>query len=516
MKPQLSSDSFLHSLVTLKRLIFPSLIFFFFLAFLLSHEELTQKFLGNVSEIIILCFYYGSQIGLWLSAAFLVQRLFTVFLWDGLITQISGRPVPRLPKDITGMVVFGIAGMGVLATVFDQSVTGIWATSGIMGIVVGIALRNVILDVFIGLSMHVEQPFRIGDWVMIHQNRRETHIVGKVIEINWRTTRLKTTEKNMVVVPNNKMGEAILTNYMEPKPHFRMNLKFALDYSVQPDRAIRVLLSGVTSLVDDKRILSDPKPEVRLEQALPHGQMYDVRFFILPANVTPKESKHIVNKAVIEHLAFAGMTPSMEKERIFMDRTESLPILQTKGEEKFPDVVGLSDLASVLTEKQRDKLKQFCVRFDLEAGETLYRQGNQGNTMYWVAEGLLSSFCHLSGFEGQAKVEHVEVGSHFGEECALGENLRTSTVTAMTDTIVFSIDAKNIQEIAAQNGSFLSMLNKQMGLNLNKIEEKKKGIRSKGAKRASTKRKVCVSGAIQTFFADLFPSGESSETNLSS
>ena len=79
-----------------------------------------------------------------------------------------------------------------------------------------------------------------------------------------------------------------------------------------------------------------------------------------------------------------------------------------------------------------------------------------------------------------------------------------------------SIDAKNIQEIAAQNGSFLSMLNKQMGLNLNKIEEKKKGIRSKGAKRASTKRKVRVSGAIQTFFADLFPSGESSETNLSS
>jgi small-conductance mechanosensitive channel len=49
--------------------------------------------------------------------------------------------------------------------------------------------------VFIGLSMHVEQSFRIGDWVMVHQNRRETHIVGQVIEINWRTTRLKTTEK---------------------------------------------------------------------------------------------------------------------------------------------------------------------------------------------------------------------------------------------------------------------------------------------------------------------------------
>ena len=86
--------------------------------------------------------------------------------------------------------------MGVVATVFDKSITGIWATSGVFGIILGIALRNVILDVFIGLSMHVEQSFRIGDWVMVHQNRRENHIVGQVIEINWRTTRLKTTEKH--------------------------------------------------------------------------------------------------------------------------------------------------------------------------------------------------------------------------------------------------------------------------------------------------------------------------------
>ena len=126
--------------------------------------------------------------------------------------------------------------------------------------------------------MHIEQPFRIGDWVMVHQNRRETHIVGQVIEINWRTTRLKTTQKNMVVIPNSKMGEAILTNYMQPKPHFRIDLSFVLDYSIAPDRAIRVLTSGVQALVDDCRILNEPSPEVRLEEAQASGQKYEVRF----------------------------------------------------------------------------------------------------------------------------------------------------------------------------------------------------------------------------------------------
>ena len=99
--------------------------------------------------------------------------------------------MPRLPKDVTGLCIFGVAVIGIVATVFDKSVTGIWATSGVVSIVIGIALRNVILDVFIGLSMHVEKPFRIGDWVMVHQNRRENHIVGQVIEVNWRTRQSK-------------------------------------------------------------------------------------------------------------------------------------------------------------------------------------------------------------------------------------------------------------------------------------------------------------------------------------
>ena len=76
----------------------------------------------------------------------------------------------------------------------------------------------------------------------------------------------------MIVVPNSKMGEAILTNYMRPKPHFRIDLEFVLDYSVRPNRAIRVLTGAVKSLVDDIRILSDPGPEVRLDQAWQMGK----------------------------------------------------------------------------------------------------------------------------------------------------------------------------------------------------------------------------------------------------
>ena len=99
------------------------------------------------------------------------------------------------------------------------------------------------------------------------------------------------------------MGEAVLTNYMQPKPYFRIDLEFVLDYAVPPNRAIRLLTGAVKSLTDDSRILDHPEPEVRLDQALSYGQKYEVGFFILPTGVSPKESRHIVNRRVIEHLA---------------------------------------------------------------------------------------------------------------------------------------------------------------------------------------------------------------------
>ena len=497
--------------VAVSKLWIPVGIFLFFLLSIFSREELLDRFLGNASTIVRQVIEYGTQIGLWLSAAFLVQRLITVFVWDGLISGISGRPIPRLPKDFTAIIVFSIAGIGVLSTVFGQSVTGIWATSGVFGIVVGIALRNVILDVFIGLSMHVEQPFRIGDWVMVHQNRRETHIVGQVIEINWRTTRLKTTAKNMVVVPNSKMGEVILTNYMQPKPHFRIDLEFVLDYSIPAERGIRILSAGVKALIDDHRILAEPEPEVRLDHALADGQRYEVRYFILPVNITPKESRHLVNRSVIDHLARAGFTPSTKKERIFVDQASSLPLLSKGKDENFDRVLEQSDLFGILDEKGRAKLAETAGFKKLKVGELLYRQGNQGDRMFLLLEGLLSSVYTLSGYES-AKVEQIESGRHFGEECVLGKNPRSSTVTAVTDCVLIEIEKEVVSQLAQSNGKLLSFLNMEMNLGQEKILQSKWGIKKRHSAQKPKRKKENVSRSIQTFLTDLFPSSSNKET----
>ena len=490
-----------------KRLVLPSFIFCFFFFFLMSKDELVEKFLGNVSSVVESGLAYGSQIGMWLSGAFLVQRLITVFFWDGLLAGISGRPVPRLPKDVTAMILFGVAVMGVLATVFEQSITGIWATSGVFGIVVGIALRNVILDVFIGLSMHVEQPFRIGDWVMVHQNRRETHIIGQVIEINWRTTRLKTTEKNMIVVPNSRMGEAILTNYMKPKPHFRVDLEFVLDYSVPPNRAIRILTAAIHSLVDDLKFLSAPEPEIRLHKSFNHGQGYEVRYFILPVNISPNESKHIAGKSILEHLIQAGLTPSVSKEKILLEKDLDYAKAATEDQPEPSLVVANFDLFSVMTEGEISMLKQSEKKMEISAGEVLYEEGIEEDVLYLVAEGLLRSYYLLDGSDEEKKIDHLSVGMHLGEDCVMGRQMRSSSVRAVSDAVLIGYPGSIVRKVARGNGRLLALLNQNLSLRRDKIKQSKWQLKPK--KDAKKKGKTSVKETIQTFFSDLFPDSNS-------
>ena len=497
---------------TLLRMWFPIVVFSIFMILMIGKDELYDRFLANFSGVGRVIFEYGSQIGVWLSGAFLVQRFVTVFVWDGVIAGISGRPVPRLPKDFTGMIFFGIAIMGVLATVFDKSITGIWATSGVFGVVLGIALRNVILDVFIGLSMHVEQSFRIGDWVMVHQNRRETHIVGQVIEINWRTTRLKTTEKNMIVVPNSKMGEAVLTNYMQPKPYFRIDLEFVLDYAVPPKRAIRLLTGAVKSLTDDTRILDHPEPEVRLDKALSHGQKYEVRFFILPTGVSPKESRHLVNRRVLEHLSRAGVSPSMDKEIVYVEKNKGRENAAGFHGGDFTELLQSNPLFSRLPESEINHLTGYFNAREYRAGENLFRQGNEGTTMYVLVEGLLRSLVQYEGTNNPADYEKIQPSEHFGEECVLGPNNRHATVSAVTDCLVLEIEAEQVMEVARRNGVFLGLLNQETNLSKYKtLSGKHKASKTSVPIFEKIAEKKPISSSIQTFFTDLFPSSPTSK-----
>ena len=508
---------------TISRIWLPAAVFVAFLITLLNRRDIYHDFLEHGRFVSESVFFYGIQIGAWVSSTFLLNRLINVFFWDGFIGRISDRRVPRLPKDVTAIILFSITALLIASTVFDKDTTKILAASGAVSIVIGLALRTIILDLFMGLAIHVDQPFKIGDWIMVHQNRVETHIIAEVIETNWRTTRLRTTKNNMVVVPNSRLGETIVTNYMKPNPHFRMEVDFTLDFDVSTERATRVLTAGIRAACEHQGVLIEPEPEVRMKASTLEGMVYEIRYFILPKFISPNESMHLVNNTVLDHLMHSGIVPAHSKQEVFLSKREKRSLDASLDNDLY-QLLTRTKLFRSLDAEEFNSLLEKMTKRTLREGEVLYQQEDIANSMFVCVEGLLIS--HVDGIDvGQVKSQTIRAGQHFGEGVFLGGQWRESTITSSTESILYEIQRNDFDPILAKyqnlekylestyaksNEEALEAVEKVIELAKTEPEKKKKTAINKMMGLWPKKR-----NPKQTFFPGMTPDSNESEQKKS-
>jgi len=290
-----------------KKLLFPVLTLVTLIGLLLFSEGIAAQFSKNLEAVAKIYLRYGLQTAIWLSGALVVSRLIEVVLWDRLSKRLLSKEPPRIFKDIITLLVFTVAISGIVATVLDRSITGLWATSGILSLVAGFALKDMILDIACGVALQMEKPFSTGDWVEIQGNRRENHVVACVTEINWRTTRFKTTSKNLVVIPNRKLCDATITNFRAEDPTCRVDIFLVFDPALPHTKVSDALLKGMQEVVDGDKILHKPEPEVRLGDCNLAGQTYEARLFFSSMHLSPGMAKDLAMQAITKSLKSAGL-----------------------------------------------------------------------------------------------------------------------------------------------------------------------------------------------------------------
>jgi len=494
--PQLDKTS------VLKRLIAPIVILGVFLVVGFTSGDLLAEFSDEALTTTRKVFSYALQIGIWLASAFLINRLMSVFFWDMVVSRaMGGGPVPRLLKDVVAAVVYIIAITGIVAFVFGESVTGIWATGGAVGLVLGFALRSLILDVFTGLAINIDRPYRIGDWIMLHQRQHDLHIIGNVQELNWRTTRLRTAHGNLVVVPNSVMGQTIITNYMLPEEHSRLELYFDLDFGVPSERALRVLTAAMRSVTGNgpKQPLLDPPPKIRINRITELGVEYRIRYWVLPRNLSPNRSRHIVIGAVLDHLKQAGLTLAYPKNDVFH---QEMPQRHLDGRTKEDRVELLQriELFANLHEDELDALGDRIEQRRFRDRETLIAAGEPGESMFILVEGLVYVFVNTGEGDEQVKVAQIVPGNFFGEMSLLTGEPRSATITAASDTIVYEIRKEHISALLGARPELAEELSRVVADRV--LRNQKKLAEAPADAVAEEKRTVAgqIMGRMKAFF----------------
>jgi small-conductance mechanosensitive channel len=128
------------------------------------------------------------------------------------------------------------------------------------GLAVALALQDTLSNLFAGMHVLAGREVRPGDYIRLAEG-----VDGYVVDIGWRTTRLRTLSNNIVIIPNRTVAQATITNFTLPLPLMAVSIRVDVDYATDPDRVERVMLEEVRRAIGDvPGMLLEPPPVVRL------------------------------------------------------------------------------------------------------------------------------------------------------------------------------------------------------------------------------------------------------------
>lgn len=225
-------------------------------ALLLSSGNLLLDFaVQNIPEHYIDSIILGYEVLWWLVPARIGGIALERFLWVPLEDHTE-RAIPNVIRVFGSVVVYTFAGCGIIAFVFDQHLTSLLATGGLLSLIIGLAVQANISNIFSGIVINMERPFNVGDWVKIGETDE-----GRVVDITWRTTRVKVRNGYVVSIPNGQVSEAQIHNF-NSFDAVRMEVPLFLDAKYPTDKAAEIMEKGLENAPD---ILDAPDREVRFK-----------------------------------------------------------------------------------------------------------------------------------------------------------------------------------------------------------------------------------------------------------
>lgn len=187
------------------------------------------------------------------------------------------------------------------------------ASAGIVGIAFGFAAKDTLANLFAGVFIIADRPYRVGDFLNLDTGER-----GRVTEIGFRSTRLVTLDDIEVIVPNALMANVRVINESGgPRLHMRVRNTITLSYGADIDK-VQALILGIIAqnpLVthDDPSIT----PRVRVMALGPNGVVLDVQMWVLDPELRDPAT-HEVLAAVYRLLTLEGIPFAHTKQDLYV------------------------------------------------------------------------------------------------------------------------------------------------------------------------------------------------------
>src|SRR3954469_13973652 len=205
--------------------------------------------------------------------AAVVVALVDRYVWDLYFEKKKQTPIPHFPRQLAALLIYLIVLIGVLWYGYHAGrwLTGLLATSGIAAILIGLAGQNLLGGIIAGISLQISRPYKVGDWLQVGERFAE------VMEINWRSTRLRTNDAIYLDIPNNEIVRQTIVNLHYPTQVHAMRIRIGVDYKHPPNRVKDALMRATKNA---ELVLREPPPRIFLVDFADHAVTYEIKFYM--------------------------------------------------------------------------------------------------------------------------------------------------------------------------------------------------------------------------------------------
>lgn len=196
-----------------------------------------------------------------LAVAFTLAGKASILLLEGFVSvHGSATTIVGPLRTIVKILAVSVGGMVILDSL-SISIAPLLATLGVGSVAIALALQDTLSNLFAGVYVVADRPISIGDYIKLDSGQE-----GFVVQISWRSTRIRTLGNNIIIIPNQKVAASVITNYNLPEERIGLSIPVSVSYDCDPERVERVLVEVAKAAAksgDVGGLLSEPPPSVR-------------------------------------------------------------------------------------------------------------------------------------------------------------------------------------------------------------------------------------------------------------
>lgn len=376
-------------------------------------------------------------------------RLLDQYFWRWHFERKRQIPVPKFVREVSaGVIMIGVAFL-VLELDYHalSKVPGLLAGSGIIAVIIGLAMQDALGNIIAGFTLQLSRPFKAGDWLLLDNQ----HV--KAIEINWRSSRFVTNDDVQLDIPNQQIVKQTVVNYHGGGARHAMRLEIGVDYDAPPNKVKEILIQAAAAAGG---VIPEPAPTVFLKNFGESAVNYEVRFWLedhrllnLAMDAIRTNAWYALRRQNIK-IPFPIRTVQLERRSAGTNDSADGDILNTTALLRAQPLFNGVAIDHVREVAAKSPLQRYGI------GEAIIREDAEGTSMFVLVQGEVGVMVR-SG-DQTTRVATLRSGECFGEMSLLSGDKRSATVLAVTDSEVLEITKSSFAQIIEQDSGLLLRL----------------------------------------------------------